>query len=92
MQDMTYSLAGCVFAFALLAVGFKIRHAPARYAGMGLLVVTILKLFLHDLWQLGGLYRIGSLVGLAVLLMVISFIYQRFLSSDALKKPAPVAH
>jgi hypothetical protein len=87
-QDMTYSLSWGVFAFALLAIGFKTRNAPTRFAGMGLLVVTILKLFLHDLWQLGGLYRIGSLVGLAVLLILISFIYQRFLSSDAFRKPA----
>ena len=36
---------------------------------LGMLVVTLLKLFLHDLWRLGGLYRIGSLVGLALVLM-----------------------
>jgi hypothetical protein len=87
-QDMTYSLAWALFAFALLAVGFKLNNAAARYAGMGLLVVTLLKLFLHDLWRLGGLYRIGSLVGLAVVLILVSFIYQRFLSSEAMK-PKP---
>jgi hypothetical protein len=79
-QDMTYSLAWALFAFGLLAIGFRIGQAPARYAGMGLLVVTVLKLFLHDLWQLGGLYRIGSLIGLAVVLIVVSFLYQRSLS------------
>lgn len=81
-QDMTYSLAWALFAFGLLAIGFRIGQAPARYAGMGLLVATILKLFLHDLWRLGGLYRIGSLVGLAVVLIVVSFLYQRFLSAS----------
>jgi len=80
-QDMTYSLAWGLFAFALLAVGFKINHAPTRYCGMGLLVFTLAKLFLHDLWRLGGMYRIGSLIGLAVVLIVVSFIYQRFFSS-----------
>ncbi len=88
-QDMTYSLAWGLFAFALLGIGFKTRNAPTRYAGMGLLVVTVLKLFLRDLWQLGGLYRIGSLVGLAVVLILVSFIYQRFWSADALKKTPP---
>ena len=48
---------------------------------MALLVVTLLKLFLHDLWRLGGLSRVGSLVGLAVVLLVVSLIYQRFLAS-----------
>lgn len=81
-QDMAYSLAWALFAFALLAVGFKLKNAATRYAGVGLLLLTLLKLFLHDLWRLGGLYRIGSLVGLAVVLIVVSFIYQRFLSSQ----------
>ena len=80
-QDMTYSLAWAVFAFAVLTIGFKINNSPTRYAGVALLIVTLVKLFLHDLWRLGGLYRIGSLIGLAVVLMLVSFIYQRFLSS-----------
>jgi uncharacterized membrane protein len=90
-QDMTYSLAWGLFAFILLAAGFKTANRYARYAGMGLLVVTLLKLFLHDLWRLGGLYRIGSLIGLAVALIVVSFIYQRFLAADKLKPAAPPA-
>lgn len=85
-QDMAYSLGWAMFAFILLAVGFKLRNAPTRYAGMGLLLFTLLKLFLHDLWRLGGLYRIGSLIGLAVVLILVSFIYQRFLSGDGMKK------
>lgn len=79
-QDMVYSLAWALFASALLAIGFKLNNAPSRYSGMGLLVVTICKLFLHDLWRLGGLYRIGSLIGLAIVLIAVSFIYQRFLT------------
>jgi uncharacterized membrane protein len=82
-QDMAYSLAWGVFAFVLLAIGLMLRNAPTRYAGMALLVVTLLKLFLHDLWRLGGLPRVGSLVGLAVVLLIVSLIYQRFLASGA---------
>jgi uncharacterized membrane protein len=53
---------------------------------VGLLATTLVKLFLHDLWRLGGLYRIGSLVGLAVVLILVSFIYQRFLSAEAARR------
>jgi hypothetical protein len=88
-QDMAYSLAWGLFAFALLAVGFKIKNAPTRYAGMGLLVLTIFKLFLHDLWRLGGLHRVGSLIGLAIVLIAVSFIYQRFLSPSLAGRDAP---
>jgi uncharacterized membrane protein len=80
---MTYSLAWGVFAFVVLLVGIFRKVRGVRYAGLGLLVVTLLKLFLHDLWSLGGLYRIGSLLGLAVVLIPVSFLYQRFLSSKA---------
>jgi hypothetical protein len=89
-QDMAYSLAWGVFAFALLAIGFKVKNAPTRYAGMGLLVLTIFKLFLHDVWRLGGMHRIGSLIGLAIVLIAVSFIYQRFLSSPTTPKEAAV--
>ncbi len=80
-QDMAYSLSWGLFAFVILILGFARKLLPVRAAGIGLLVVTLLKLFMHDLWQLGGLYRIGSLFGLAILLMLSSFIYQRFLST-----------
>jgi uncharacterized membrane protein len=77
-QDMTYSLAWAAFAFVLFIIGVNRRIVPARYSGFCLLTATMLKLFLHDLWRLGGLYRIGALIGLAVVLILVSFVYQRF--------------
>jgi uncharacterized membrane protein len=81
-RDMTYSLAWGLFAFIVMIIGIRGRSAGARYAGIGLLTITLLKLFFHDLWLLGGLYRIGSFVGLAVLLILVSFLYQRFLGTN----------
>ncbi|NBV23612.1 MAG: DUF2339 domain-containing protein [Proteobacteria bacterium] len=89
-RDMTYSLAWSAFAFVLLVIGFRQRVTGARRAGMALLGVTLVKLFFHDLWQLGGLYRIGALIGLAVVLMLVSMFYQKFLATEAEQKaPAP---
>lgn len=88
-QDMTYSLAWGLYALGLLALGFRFRSAGARHGGMGLLVVTLLKLFLFDLWRLGGLYRVGSLLGLAVVLIAVSFAYQRYFGSGAANRPEP---
>ncbi len=82
-RDMTYSLGWGVFAFVMLLAGIMKKLPAARYGGLSLLVVTLLKLFLHDLWRLGGLYRIGSLIGLALLLLLVSFLYQRFLAPGA---------
>jgi uncharacterized membrane protein len=85
-RDMAYSLGWAVFSLILLVVGISRQTRPARYAGIGLLTFTMLKLFLHDLWSLGGLYRIGSFIGLALVLIVVSFLYQRYLSPTAGEK------
>ena len=42
------------------------------------MVITLGKVFLHDLGELEDLYRVGSLVGLAVSLIIVSLVYQRF--------------
>ena len=77
-EDLTYTLAWALFAIALLLVGVLLRRAPARIAAIGLLVVTILKAFLHDLASLGGLSRVASFVGLAVSLALVALAIQRF--------------
>ncbi|HBL18238.1 MAG TPA: hypothetical protein DD417_16160 [Elusimicrobia bacterium] len=84
-QDMTYSLAWALFSIALVGFGIARSSQGARYGGLALLVATIGKVFLHDLWRLGQLYRVASIVGLAVVLILVSFVYQRFLNE---KTPA----
>jgi len=49
---------------------------------MGLLCVTILKLFFHDLARLNQLYRIGAFIGVAVIAMLASFAYQKFFAAS----------
>ena len=66
------------------------RLAAARYAGIALLSVTLIKLFLHDLASLGQLYRIGAFLGVAVIAIVASFLYQRFLAGDVKRTGAAV--
>jgi Predicted membrane protein (DUF2339) len=79
-RDMTYSIAWALFALLLLIVGIRKRTRGARYAGLVLLCVVLLKLFLHDLSQLQQLYRIAALIVVAIIAIVASFLYQRFLS------------
>jgi uncharacterized membrane protein len=79
-RDMTYSIAWAIFALLLLIVGIRNAVKPVRYASMALLGITILKLFLHDLSQLEQLYRIAAFIIVAVIAMIASFLYQRFLN------------
>ncbi len=85
-RDMTYSIAWALFALGLLVAGIWRRLAAARWASIGLLVVTLAKLFLHDLAHLNQLYRIGAFVGVAVVLLLASFAYQRFLAKEINKQ------
>lgn len=79
-RGMTYSIAWGAFALGLLIVGIWKRQRPARLAAIGLLGVTLGKLFLFDLSQLDQLYRIGAFIGVAVILIVASFLYQKYLN------------
>ena len=85
-QDMTYSIAWGLFALALLIIGIWKGLVAVRYAAIGLLLVTLIKLFLHDLSNLGQLYRIGAFLAVAVILFFASFLYQRFVSADRTKE------
>ena len=80
-RDMSYSIAWALFALLLLIIGMQRRAAPIRYAGLALLAVTVVKLFFHDLSQLDQLYRIGAFIVVAVIAILASFLYQRFLAA-----------
>jgi len=88
-RDMTYSIAWALYAFALLLIGMRQRTPWVRYSGVVLLVVTLAKLFLHDLSSLNQLYRIGAFIGVAIILIVASFVYQRFLVPKVEKAAPP---
>jgi uncharacterized membrane protein len=84
-RDMAYTIGWSVFALAMLIAGISSRTRAARYAALALLGAAVLKLFFHDLAQLNQLYRIGALVAVAVVAIVSSWLYQRFLRADEAK-------
>ncbi len=82
-RDMTYSIAWGLFALVLLIFGIFKNSPGTRYSAMGLLCVTLIKLFFHDLAQLGQLYRIAAFICVAVIAMLASFAYQKFFTATA---------
>jgi hypothetical protein len=78
-EDMTYSLGWGTFGIVTLLLGIRFRAARVRMCALAVLLLTIAKVFLHDLWHLGALYRVGSMVGLAIALLLVSFLTQRFI-------------
>jgi uncharacterized membrane protein len=77
-RDLSLSIAWAVFALLLLFVGAGRKLGALRWVSLVLLLATIGKVFLLDLEDLEGLYRVGSFLGLAVSLLVVSLLYQRF--------------
>ncbi len=87
-EDLSYTIGWGVFAIGLLAAGIVGRHRLTRICAIVLLVATILKAFLHDTWKLGGLYRVGSFVGLAICLALVAVVLQRFVLASGEEPPA----
>jgi uncharacterized membrane protein len=77
-RDLTLSLAWAVYALILLAVGMAQRSQGLRWISLAFIFLTIGKVFLYDLGELKDLYRVASLMGLAISLILVSLAYQRF--------------
>jgi uncharacterized membrane protein len=73
----TYSAWSMLFGAILLAVGFWKQSAFLRWQALILLAGSIGKVFLIDTSELSQGYRILSFLGLGVLLLTVSFAYQR---------------
>jgi len=77
-QDLTYTIGWLVFGLATLAAGIVLHNRASRIASVVLITITTLKCFLYDLGSLGGLYRVGAFVGLALSLTLVSLALQKF--------------
>lgn len=75
--QVAISVAWALYAAALLVTGFVRRRAEIRWMGLGMFLLTLAKVFLFDMAELDTLYRIGSFLGLGVLLVGASFLYLR---------------
>jgi len=77
VRDFTYSALWMAYGAMLMIVGFVRRSAFVRWQALLLIAATIVKVFVYDVSQLDKGYRIVSFVVLGVLLLAISFVYQR---------------
>jgi uncharacterized membrane protein len=88
-REMTISVTWAAYATALIVVGLYRRYAPIRYFGIGLFAITILKVFFSDLAHLEQIYRVLSLIGLGLLLLLTSYLYQRMRATLAADGSGP---
>jgi uncharacterized membrane protein len=77
-QQLSLSLVWAIYGGAILCVGIARRSKLLRVMSLLLLGLTIFKVFLFDLSSLDKLYRIISFIVLGAILLVVSFLYQRY--------------
>ncbi|HYB43916.1 MAG TPA: DUF2339 domain-containing protein [Candidatus Methylomirabilis sp.] len=77
------SVLWALYAAAALAWGFARRNAALRYAALGLLGFTVLKVFAVDLAEVKTAYRIVSFLVLGLVLLLVGVAYQRILAKPS---------
>ncbi|HEX9975699.1 MAG TPA: DUF2339 domain-containing protein [Dehalococcoidales bacterium] len=77
-QNLSLTALWTVYAVILLVIGIARRWRVVRLGALALLAVSIVKVFVYDVWVLERVYRIIAFVGLGVLLLVSAYLYQRY--------------
>jgi len=78
LEQLSLSGVWLIYSVALMVVGIWRKLRGLRIISIALFGITILKIFIYDLSFLETLYRIVSFVGLGLILLAVSYAYQRF--------------
>jgi uncharacterized membrane protein len=78
-EQYSFSTIWLALGIALLAVGFVLRSQPARFLALGVIALTIAKVFIVDTASISGIYRALSVIGLGAVLLSIGWLYQHLL-------------
>ncbi len=86
-ESYALSAAWLATAVGLFIAGLKWNRQTIRYGGLAVMVLALLKTFAYDLWQLGGLWQIASVMGIGLSLIGIGWLYTKFVKSKATSGP-----
>jgi uncharacterized membrane protein len=85
-ERYAYSAAWVLLATALLVAGLLRHRRTLRLASLPVMLLAVGKVFIYDTANLSDLYRVASFLGLGVSLLLLAWLYQRFVfrrSSEA---------
>lgn len=77
-RQLSLSIVWAIYASALIGIGIVKKIRILRVLGIILVGVTTVKVFFFDLSELKTIYRIVSFVILGLLLLAVSYLYNRF--------------
>jgi uncharacterized membrane protein len=87
-ESYAVSLAWLITGIGIFIAGLKLDRQNIRYGGLAVLVLTVLKVFGYDLFSLGGLWRIASMIGLGLCLVGVGWLYTRYIGAPAARADA----
>ena len=72
-------MAWSVLALGLFVLGLALRERMYRWLGLAVLGCALGRVIFFDVWKLQTLYRIVSFMALGIVLLVLGFIYNKYL-------------
>jgi len=90
-----YAILWGAFAFVLIYLGLRWKSKTIRVISISVFGLTLLKLFIYDFAGLGEGGKIAAFISLGIILLIISFMYQRLkriLFNDDQQTVAPETH
>ncbi|MDQ0527380.1 DUF2339 domain-containing protein [Azospirillum rugosum] len=85
----SYSAGFLALAVLLLVGALRMRLGWLRHVALALMLAVVAKVFLSDMGQLGGLYRVASFLGLGFSLIGVGYLYRRLQGPAAPPSPEP---
>ncbi len=76
-RKVGYPILWGLMGFGMIALGMREKLLSLRIGGLALFLLILLKLFLFDIRSVSAGGKIAAFISLGVLLLVVSFMYQR---------------
>ncbi|MDA0262961.1 MAG: DUF2339 domain-containing protein [Chloroflexi bacterium] len=77
-MQLTLTLIWSIYAVGTIAVGIIARSSYVRLAGIALLALPVVKLFIFDVFLMELGYRVVAFIALGGLLLAMGLVYQRY--------------
>lgn len=76
-QKAGYSIAWGLSSFVFMFIGMRNKVTILRILSLVLFLITLIKLLVFDMHNMSNVARYISFIGLGILLLIVSFMYQR---------------
>ncbi len=78
IHKVGYPILWGFLAFVMMVWGMKVKNKDFRIISLTVFTLIILKIYIIDIWDMSKGGRIAALIFLGLVLLLVSFLYQRF--------------